>query len=109
MSKHTPGPWKKTWFERKEEKEYGYVIQADIDQSQDQDDPVVAWIFTASKNAFGNVQPSDLPGEANANLIAAAPELLQLAYAFHTYLKDCPDDSMESLVKKTIAKTEGRE
>ena len=69
MNKPTKGPWKLEAFSRKKEQGIGVL---------DADSNVIAWLFTATPNAFGNMTGSTLPTQANAQLIRTAPEMLDL-------------------------------
>ena len=68
MSRHTPGPW--TYDS--EFASYGYDIRVDVENFEDR-----VWVATAMSD-HDNEPRFPLSGnvEANARLIAAAPELL---------------------------------
>ena len=89
MSKHTPGPWVLDnaeggdWFR--------YVLAED---SQ------------IGRVDLGNRGAISQHGEANASLIAAAPELLSDLRAAACYIDALGGDS--STYRKTIAKAEGK-
>jgi hypothetical protein len=94
---HTPGPWK--------------VAKRQIKDGFDFD------VHDAAGNELiciydndGADDPTWFPVEANANLIAAAPELLEVARRFIKFYGGC-DDGCEctgDLAQRAIAKAEGR-
>lgn len=101
--KHTPGPWKVQRNSR-------------IEIKQDNDDrlALLAHVYVSGKS-FG-VRYAIPEAEANANLIAAAPELLSFAQQFlveseHANAEDDfdwqPGELME-LARSVIAKAEGK-
>lgn len=67
-AKHTPGPWKTSRAKRPSDGAYDYAIGADFgDQT------------LAIAEAFGRVDDDIYPdAEANARLIAAAPDMLEV-------------------------------
>lgn len=75
MSKlqHTPGPW-----EVQEKCAYGYDIRSDYDNGW-------KWIAVAEGEHNGpeNGWPDDIQSEANARLIAAAPEMLEALITYY--------------------------
>lgn len=96
MSKHTPGPWKRT----------GYTISAEWDESDWEIAKVTPWAG----------DKSDEP-EANAYLIAAVIELLEIAKLFRAELALSMEmtgplaekvSDLENKVNAAIAKAEGR-
>lgn len=78
---HTPGPW-----EVQEKCAYGYDIRSDYDNGW-------KWIAVAEGEHNGpeNDWPDDIQSEANARLIAAAPEMLEELINFCAY--NCTDCS----------------
>jgi hypothetical protein len=86
---HTPGPW---WREMEQEVE---EIYATIDER----DYLIA-------DASGDHRVSYDEAEANANLIAAAPELLD---ALKGFLEHGPTDKTQSDARAAIAKAEGKQ
>lgn len=98
-AKHTPGPWIARKFR-------GYRITTDAYRGSFVD-PYVC-----------TVDGIDGRNEANARLIAAAPELLEVCKRLlacrapngdGSYTKAAPNDSDFLLAEKAIAKAEGRE
>jgi hypothetical protein len=92
MSKHTPGPW--TWI--KSNCSNFVHVETDTDHMQ---------IATCNRGNLATRQ-------ANAALIAAAPELLELAKAYQSYLEDGSKSERRKAVcleacKTAIAKAEG--
>lgn len=89
MSKHTAGPW---WFHPS-----GSTGNA-------------VFYVPTSGGTWGYNLPlnmKDETGEANAHLIAAAPELLQMVKLFYEYAgRVCP--SQLEKIESLIAKAEGR-
>lgn len=86
MTKHTKGPWVIGDFGR---------------------------VSTLNKDKSGEwYEPIDLDNEANANLIAAAPELLDLCKHVLANIRsghgNDTDTSLQRLLEQTVAKAEGK-
>jgi hypothetical protein len=108
MSKHTPGPWTinpKAVFENN-----GFKINAFPVSGSGQAIAAV-WAGSFGKGAFGLDNQ-----EANARLIAAAPDLLAVARMFAQYLADNGGDEEYrnadgtgwlTIARAAIAKAEG--
>ena len=102
MTQHTPGPWKvREWAEvRPTKKQYGLCIYTD---KPDLESKMLALV----KEKDGE------DSEANARLIAAAPELLSGCMAALAYLADPPSEYRENrsaaveTIRAAIAKAEG--
>ena len=99
MSKHTPG----RWFIGKgpfDQNRHVYATQKIRDEYGEQHHPLIA---TTSDDEF------NIDWEANARLIAAAPELLNLAELVVNL--DSPEDmsALYDTATKLIAKTRGEE
>lgn len=94
MSKHAPGPWRtQPWPHEREC--MGADLGAMAVVGADGISPAVVW---------GGLESS----EANARLIAAAPDLLEaLKYARMYVETEGPEDELE-MVDAAIAKAEGR-
>ena len=110
--RHTPEPWTTEIFQRHDENGIG------ITNSTKQ---VVAWLFTASRNAFGNIVRSTMPSEDNATRIVACvnacagwdkptAEALELARQTLAYcasaikhLQDADGESLSASHRKDIA------
>lgn len=97
MSKHTPGPWNIRRAQFPVDGEYDYAIYSDVDR-------VLAEVFgRAGQNIFP-------PAEANARLIAAAPDLLAAAKLIASFAVSweplTPGDIR--MLTDAIAKAEGR-
>ena len=94
MSKHTPGPWVVVGSRTK-------YVEARLVGSLMQE--VAACGPTLADEGYGQQQ------EANARLIAAAPELLRAAIAALTIVNNAyPYGSIASDLRAAIAKAEGR-
>lgn len=83
---YTPGPFRIVPAERPGET--ALVICAGKDY-----DVGIAWLFTSSTNAFGHQRATTLPQQANARLLAAAPEAIEALRRFQL--------SFSSLVNST--------
>lgn len=94
-SKHTPGPWQVEFAHTQQSSGIVYW------QVHDGSDAIACNQFCVAGNA-----------EANARLVAAAPDLLSLAYQYRDDLRHPPtQDSRERRLKaieEVIAKAEGR-
>lgn len=91
MSKHTPGPWNKDaiyWLLRYSRRTSGRWDNEEIWQGKDS---------------------MNMPNEEDANLIAAAPELLEVAKL--ALEMDSPEDAtaLFNMATKAIAKAKGEE
>lgn len=91
--KHTPGPW---------------TIDAHNDLISDKDGNILAHLRCTKTTSVGN---GWLPMEANARLIAAAPELLYMVQQLSDRLPRTYDDDQRLYLqaKELIAKIEGDE
>jgi len=87
---HTPGPWAIAG------EEHANVILSE--------DFVIADVYAFKKGEAG--PRTDEEGEANARLIAAAPDLLEVAKAAYVYITGNP--GLENALKQAIAKAEGK-
>lgn len=83
MSEHTPGPWA---FDGPAEN-------------------IIVWSGPDNRVCF---MTSDGPAEANARLIAAAPELLRFVEKVRDYARDTDDESLYAAADDLIEKVEGR-
>ncbi len=84
MSEHTPGPWKakrRNW--RGEEVEHKIYISGNEHESQDDDKDKPTLVATGVCIVEGNATSQEVT-EANAALIAAAPDLLATLRAMVT-------------------------
>ena len=105
MANHTPGPWFSTWITNINKDEYFHISS-----------PVAkgtGGICDLPTYQYGNLPPSLVikEREANARLIASAPELLEvlknlIADWERVQGRAIPDDHE---AKSAIAKAEGRE
>lgn len=93
--KHTPGPWKLVWREPPVVENSGWVVK--------QDDDIQFPIAIVTQTIGGTKSPQ----EANARLIASAPELLEatkiLCKGNNYLVQEYWDD-----LRKAIAKAERR-
>jgi hypothetical protein len=92
MRKHTPGPW---------------IYYADLPS----DDPNWHIVTTANKMrvlANVHIEPGNLMDEANARLIAAAPDLLAALKNAVAQLERLGSDGLSSGAIDALAKAEGR-
>jgi len=99
---HTPGPWKVAG-------RYGKYS----DEITDANGQAIAWVFTRKADPQIVTGVLDSPeGQANASLIAAAPELLEALEQAADYLAEFFEEGREHRVIKladaAIAKAEGR-
>lgn len=110
MSEHTPGPWTIL------------TVAGPVPADQRNDRAIMDGDGQIIAEAFHRVGPDDwAPVEANARLIAAAPELLAAAELVYKYLEDdpptddAPFDAWESwrtsitVLLAAIAKARGKE
>lgn len=92
-SKHTPGPWR---------------FDLDFDVQSVTGYPIAHAKFPSRSNSIR--QPGKkLEQEANARLIAAAPELLEALKNMINHVGHAPDDPLFNAAKGVIAKAEGRD
>lgn len=91
-TKHTPGTWE-AW------KSSNGIWTVRSVYSDDQGRRCTAWPAVCDAAAQDN--------EANAHLIAAAPEMLEALYAALPYI-EAADAKVTAQVKKAIEKAEGR-
>ena len=107
MSKHTPGPW---YAEAQRQSGTGAFLGWIIEHSSGR----VGWESTAFKSTNREAAADDPVREANARLIAAAPDLLDALQACqktllaicHPQCKDDPDSPV-NLAAIAIAKATG--
>lgn len=93
-AKHTPGPWQST-------KCKAVVKSADYWAIIEEGDESAAW-------AIAEIDCDREAAEANAKLIAAAPELLAACEAaFSDYQSDTFQQPTEALLRAAIAKAKG--
>ena len=95
MTKHTPGPWKLQKALRPVDGEYDYGIGAKVSGRGQ-----------CIAEAFGRCSDRDLlPAEANARLIAAAPEMLEALVNCSSLLGAFigPDDAVGQAALKEAA------
>ncbi len=83
MSKHTPGPW---------------AFDGPADN-------IIVWSSPENRVCF---MTSDGAAEANARLIAIAPELLSFAEKVRDYARETDDESLYAAAADLVAKAEGR-
>lgn len=112
MSKHTPGPWvieEKEWTERDKTSTHWYEWSI-----QDEYNNMIAagWRHGIYKRELNKEIKPEL--QANAHLIAAAPEMLDdLKAALIAIENGCETDTdrigLIEIIRKTIAKAEGRD
>lgn len=76
--KATPGPWKVEPFERKDGN--GFAVT-----TTDERETVVTWLYQYAPNSFGRMMRSEQDHQANAKLIAAAPDLLAVVIMLYSY------------------------
>lgn len=69
IEQHTQAPWRVEPFEKRDGS--GFAIITD-----NEDEIVVAWLYQYAPNSFGRMTRSGQDHEANAKLLAAAPDLL---------------------------------
>ncbi len=104
MSEHTPGPWT---ISTKDPFEYAInAINGDPDIHSGSWDELATVYGAEDEGTLGK-----LKGQANARLIAAAPELLEIVKAIINY--DGEDgvtgiNALFSIAESIIAKAEGR-
>lgn len=77
-TKTTQGPWKVEKFQRDDGS--GFAVT-----TADEDKTVVAWLYQYAPNSFGRMMRSEQDHQANARLIAAAPDLLAVLTMLHSY------------------------
>ena len=93
-AKHTPGPWS---FGYGVTTEYGEVFGVGVTTKPD-------WTVVCAVSRPGDVNAID---EANARLIAAAPELLQFARCVVRYAGSAMDDYIADKAREVITKAIG--
>ena len=89
-SKHTPGPWKFGWETNK--KDWGIVT--------DGGGNIIANVNTKTGPDLPPLVPRKMPADANAKLIAAAPDLLAVCRQLADLLED-PSTELENKCKDT--------
>ena len=105
MSKYTPGPWKFDWED--EDRKWAIVTSPT--------GKIVANVNTESWSDCMSLVSDKMPAEANAFLIASAPDLLEFAKSFVDLYKESdmrPEDECSGLfgaALSAIAKAEGEE
>lgn len=110
-AQHTPGPWRNHDFKDKRHNEY--AVMSETGHQDDGGAVKVCSVWAGRKNHVGWAV-----GEANARLIAAAPELLdELRSILTNYRTDGASDSRggvtlsrarEMRIEHLIAKAEGK-
>ncbi len=91
QTKHTPGPWNNAGFYNEADMERCYITSKGKG---------IAWLYGDNDETI----------EANANLIAAAPELLEALKLAYQLLEDGYSDFQDlAIMEKAIGKAEGRE
>ena len=93
-AKHTPGPWS---FGYGVTTEYGEVFGVGVTTKPD-------WTVVCAVSRPGDVNAID---EANARLIAAAPDLLEFARSVVRYAGSSGDDYLADKARAAIAKAIG--
>ena len=93
-AKHTPGPWS---FGYGMTQEHGYVLGVGVNTKPD-------WTVVCAVSRHGDVNAID---EANARLIAAAPELLEFARFVVRYAGSAMDDYLADKARAAITKAIG--
>lgn len=93
-TKHTPGPWS---FGYGITTEYGEVFGVGVTTKPD-------WTVVCAVSRPGDVNAID---EANARLIAAAPELLEFARSVVRYAGSAGDDYLANKAREVITKAIG--
>ena len=93
-AKHTPGPWS---FGYGVTTEYGEVFGVGVTTKPD-------WTVVCAVSRPGDVNAID---EANARLIAAAPELLEFARSVVRYAGSAGDDYLANKAREVITKAIG--
>ena len=106
MSAHTPGPWSVVYYDAGDKDEWNDCPS--IQAPEDQDCAVVHWAGFKQrywKSANGDQRQID----ANARLIAAAPDLLEALKVLHArYLLIIGNEGPEALqARAAIAKATG--
>lgn len=91
---HTPGPWQ--WVRNHFWDGYSGIVGPDNQE--------VLFPNTANDGDDGAAWFADFPSEADANLIIAAPDLLEAVYQ----LLKCNDAASQQWAREAIAKAEGR-
>lgn len=96
---HTPGPWSYSW----ETQDRDWAIVTDVN----------GWIVANVNTETGpdvHSAPAmrQMPAEANAYLIAAAPDLLAFAESARDFAREANDEAMYADADAVIAKAEGR-
>lgn len=89
MNKHTPGPWKIGWWKHSFESHHGASIRLG-------NGFIIAGVFSGKRDWL----QKDRKAEANARLIAAAPDLYE---ALKRIAKAFEDDSRDVLIMYQIA------
>jgi hypothetical protein len=103
MKSHTPGPFSVQPFKREDGQ--GVAVCHNGDKP-------IAWLYQSSPNAFGETRPVPLNQLANADLFAAAPDLLELLerIELNNALKsDSVGKALLTEVRAAIKKAEGAE
>ena len=97
MSKHTPGPWE--------------VDESNPNLVARLVDGVYEYVCEVAPSSFSTRECSDEQEEADARLIAAAPELLAALRVARADIRRCFGDTVESLrlIEAAIAKATGEQ
>lgn len=113
-TQHTPGPWKV--------RKYEGCLYIEADRGKRWDNPTICNLYDdvtpEDSVTIGNWYEPHENSEANASLIAAAPELLELLHDCLVYVTDtidCSDDKQliakarqdEGRIRAAIAKANG--
>ena len=97
MKKHTPGPWKM-------EREYKGSHEWEItDHNNKKSDITAVWIATVWNDYPG----PDSPADANARLIAAAPQMLEALRDLHDCQNGPPLSRHKEEWEEAMEKTRG--
>ncbi|MEE3046621.1 MAG: hypothetical protein VX620_15335 [Pseudomonadota bacterium] len=104
QTKHTPGPWKSYILRSKAGRDLGWIVEHSNGR--------IAWTSLAYADTNKEADKNDPAREANARLIAAAPDLLNACKAVFDDVASIDNDSCLSLevgraLKAAIAKAEG--
>ena len=104
MNKHTPGPWK--FYKGKLRPKFSQVMIIEIRDKTGKS--IVKW------TGFDGVNLPKKEIEANARLMAAAPELLEALKTLITALDNCPGEfnypaKIEDMARAVIAKAKGEQ
>ncbi|RVG88709.1 hypothetical protein [Sinorhizobium meliloti] len=106
MSGHTPGPWT-----TRQQFANRWLIEKD-QGSNDAGEKLIPLCLAAVHTTILEVGCGERDTEANARLIAAAPDLLQLAFQYRDDLRHPPSpDSRErrlAAIEAVLSKAEGR-